>query len=307
MDTHTYTVSIFLLTYNQEDFIGETIESIINQKTDFKYQLVIGEDCSPDQTRAICEDYAQQYPQKIKLLPDLGENIGLIANYIRTIKECNGEYIAICDGDDYWIDPLKLQKQVDYLEDHPECAIVYTDYIQLFPDGTQKGKAIARTNEKSSFKDLLDNNFIPSVTALFKNRQMESNIPEWIEKYPYGDWPTYLWSIRDGGQIGYINIETAVYRMDIGTSTSITNKSSTLLKVNLGILSDMIKDENFLNHRNLIASTIRKRKLELMTSYNREEQWSLGFMQLLKNLTIYANRFKTLKLYAYSINKKLKS
>lgn len=304
--THTHTVSIFLLTYNQEGFIAQTIDSIVGQNTDFNYQLVIGEDYSADTTRAICESYAQRYPDKIKLLPDLGENIGLIANYMRTIKECAGKYIAICDGDDYWTDQNKLQKQVDFLESNPECSIVYTDYAKLFPDGSIKYNAIGRKDARSNFENLLDNNFIPSVTALFKNRQKEAALPKWIEKYPYGDWPTYLWTLRNGDQIGYIDEETATYRMDIGTSASLISKSSKLLKVNLGILLDMYKDACFSKQRDLIASTIKRRNLDLMTSYNREKKFILGLRKLFNNLVYHNQRFHTVKLYAYSLYKNFK-
>lgn len=129
------TVSIFILTYNQENFIAKTIDSILMQKTNFPFQLVVGEDCSTDATRIICEKYASDCGDKIKLLPNLNKNIGLIANYMRTIKECDGKYIAICDGDDYWIDENKLQKQVDFLESHLDFSIVYTNVRRLFSNG----------------------------------------------------------------------------------------------------------------------------------------------------------------------------
>lgn len=306
-DNHIHTVSIFLLTYNQEKFIAQTIESIVNQKTNFNYQLVIGEDFSPDTTRKICERYAGLYPDRIKLLPNLGKNIGLIKNYMRTIQECDGKYIAICDGDDYWIDQYKLQKQVDFLESKPECAIVYTNYIKLFPEGTTKENAISRKNERSNFEDLIDNNFIPSVTAVFKNKLREADIPKWIEKYPYGDWPTYLWTIRDGGQIGYIDEETAMYRMNIGTSASLINMSSELLKVNIGILSDMQEDEDFSKQKGLIENTIKKRNLELMTSYNREKKWGHAVQHFFKNLINLNEKFQTIKLFAYSLYKNLRT
>ena len=82
-----------MLAYNQEQYIEQSIDGILMQKTNFNYELVIGEDSSTDNTRQICEDYQKKYPTKIKLLPSLNKNIGLIKNYIRTIKACDGKHI----------------------------------------------------------------------------------------------------------------------------------------------------------------------------------------------------------------------
>src|SRR5690606_17343154 len=93
-------VSVFMLTYQQKEYIAQAIEGVLMQKTSFKYELVIGEDFSTDGTREICAKYASENPSKIKLL--LNErNLGIGENYVRTYKECQGKYVAICDGDDY--------------------------------------------------------------------------------------------------------------------------------------------------------------------------------------------------------------
>lgn len=124
------TVSICLITYNQENIISEVLDYILKQKTNFKYELVIGEDCSQDATRDICKEYKKSFPDTIQLLLN-EQNMGLIDNFCSTVSHCSGKYIAICAGDDFWIDPLKLQKQVDFLENNPEysmcsCEAYYT-------------------------------------------------------------------------------------------------------------------------------------------------------------------------------------
>lgn len=113
-------VSICMITYNHEKYIAQAIEGVLMQQCNFAYQLVIGNDHSTDQTRAVCEEYAQKYPDKIKLLPDTGKNMGATQNFIRTYNACTGKYVALCEGDDYWTNPLKLQKQVDFLEENPQ-------------------------------------------------------------------------------------------------------------------------------------------------------------------------------------------
>lgn len=297
------TVSIFMLTYNQEQFIAQTIESIVMQKTNFKYQLVIGEDCSTDATYSICKSFEEQYPDKIKLLPSQSKNIGLINNYVRTIKECNGKYIAICDGDDYWIDENKLQKQVDFLEANLDYSIVYTGFNKLYPDGTLKKAVLSFTNQESSFTDLIYNNYIPSVTVLFRNNKDFSKLPTWITNFPYGDWPTYLWLIKDEGKIYFLDEVTAVYRMDIGISSAIVKVNSVLLNVNLGILNFMLNDADFENRKSLIRKVISEKRNSLMNSYNREKAYIKGLKQLGHNFIKNEKKFAIINLYFYSLYK----
>ncbi|MDO7172724.1 glycosyltransferase [Mariniflexile sp. AS56] len=297
------TVSIFLLTYNQEHFIAQTIESILMQKTNFNFQIVIGEDCSTDSTRAICETYANKHSNKIKLLPALEKNIGLIANYMRTIKACDGKYIAICDGDDYWIDEDKLQKQVDFLEENSDYSIVYSKLQKLFPDGTFRESVAKHSRLSNGFDDLIFENVIPSVTALFRNKQNSGDLPSWILNFPYGDWPTYLWTLKDGSKIHFINDVTAVYRMQIGVSAKVRKSGSNTLLVNLGVLKSIWKDPDFYHKKSIVLKAIQKHELGLMTSYNREKKYLKALRQYIFNLKHETLNFKLTKLYLYSIYK----
>jgi glycosyltransferase involved in cell wall biosynthesis len=108
-------LSVCCVTYNHEKYIAQAMEGFVMQKTDFNFEIIVGEDCSTDATRKILEDYVAKYPDKIRLITS-SHNVGAIHNGIRVFKAVRGKYIAICDGDDYWTDPLKLQKQVDFLE-----------------------------------------------------------------------------------------------------------------------------------------------------------------------------------------------
>lgn len=112
-------VSVCMITYNHEPYIAQAIESVAQQKTNFPFELIIGEDCSTDHTREICNKYQEKYPQLIRL--HLHEqNVGVMRNFNTSLNACNGKYVALLEGDDYWTDPHKLQKQVDFLEEHPE-------------------------------------------------------------------------------------------------------------------------------------------------------------------------------------------
>lgn len=125
-------VSVCMITYNHEPFIAQAIEGVVMQKTSFPVELVIGEDCSTDHTRDVILKYKERYSSKIRLLlRDV--NIGIRQNFVGTLQSCCGKYIALCEGDDYWTDPYKLQKQVDFLETHLDyslCCHRYRIYNQ---------------------------------------------------------------------------------------------------------------------------------------------------------------------------------
>ena len=124
-------VSVHMQTYNHEPYIRQAIEGVMMQKTDFEFELVIGEDCSQDKTREICFEYQRKYPDKIRVLW-WHENMRKVnhpagGNNRRTTAHCRGEFIALCEGDDYWIDPFKLQKQVDVMRQHPNVGLCFTN------------------------------------------------------------------------------------------------------------------------------------------------------------------------------------
>ena len=129
-------VSVCMITYNHEQYIAEAIEGVLMQKTDFPIELIIGEDCSTDKTREICIAYQQKYPEIIKLqLPD--KNKGIMRNFIENMQAAQGKYIALCEGDDYWTDPRKLQKQVDFLDANEDFSMCCHRYKILYEE-TQK-------------------------------------------------------------------------------------------------------------------------------------------------------------------------
>jgi glycosyltransferase involved in cell wall biosynthesis len=120
-------VSVMMITYNQAPFIVQAIEGVLQQKTSYSFELVIGEDCSTDSTRESVFAYQKKYPDIIRVITS-DNNVGMKKNGLRTWKACKGKYISYCEGDDYWHSLHKLQKQSDYLESHPECGLVYSSY-----------------------------------------------------------------------------------------------------------------------------------------------------------------------------------
>jgi glycosyltransferase involved in cell wall biosynthesis len=163
-------VSICMITYNHEPYIQQAVESVVTQKTEFRIELVIGEDCSTDNTRKICDALQEKYPALIKLLPSV-KNLGVTPNFVRTLEACTGKYIAFCEGDDYWIDPSKLQKQVEFLEANSDFIASYHDVKVV----DFQGELIQQSKNSSLYKvdisrtSLLKGRVMSLLTLCFRN------------------------------------------------------------------------------------------------------------------------------------------
>lgn len=203
-------VSICMITYNHEKFIEQAIESVLMQQADFDYELVIGEDCSTDGTRAIVDDYRRRYPDKIRAF--LREkNLGMQENGMQTLAACHGEYLALSEGDDYWIDSAKLQKQVDFLDSHPECSMVFTAAKTLHGCELTDWDPPPVIRETYTLDDILARNFICTPTVMYRNC-IKGDLPGWFRQMRIGDWPLHILHAMQGN-IGYLHEPTAVYRV----------------------------------------------------------------------------------------------
>lgn len=152
-----------MTTYNHAPYIARAIESVLAQRTSFAVELLLGEDCSSDSTPDICRSYAARYPDRIRLVTS-EHNVGMRANYRRTIEACRGRYVAICDGDDWWCDPEKLERQVAMLEADPSLGLCYTRSLRLF-EGT--GRELHYPEVMlTDFDRLLFNNTVENCTAV---------------------------------------------------------------------------------------------------------------------------------------------
>jgi RimJ/RimL family protein N-acetyltransferase/glycosyltransferase involved in cell wall biosynthesis len=212
-------VSIFMLAYNHEPYIEESVESILCQKCDFDFEIVIGEDCSTDRTREKIEAFAGLYPGKFRLLLH-DRNIGPHANQLAVFKACDGDYVAFCEGDDYWTDSLKLQKQVDYLVNNPEPAMVCTNYKRFYQK-TGKFRENCFSQERHGARItfgeyLMDMSSISTATVMIRDKILKSYLSETPEEvingFIVGDTPLWLYAASRSG-IAVMEDETAVYRI----------------------------------------------------------------------------------------------
>ena len=204
-------VSVSIITYNHEKFIEQAIDGVLNQNATFAYEIVIGDDCSTDETRSLIKAYKERYPERLRLLlhkhnfGDLGTS-----NLVSNVKASTGEYIALLDGDDYWISSDKLQRQVDYLDSHPECAICFHRVQYVAEDGTARVSRSLSRKQTYSLGDLLRENFIPSGSAMFR-RGLFPEFPDWYYTGTPGDWGLHILN-AEHGNIGYIDAVMAVHR-----------------------------------------------------------------------------------------------
>ncbi len=224
-------VSVCMISYNHEQYIAQAIESILMQQTKFDFELVIGEDCSTDNTREICVAYQNNYPDKIRLLlPE--KNLGMHKNFFETLQAARGEYIAFCEGDDYWIDPLKLQKQVDFLDANPDCAFCFTNAYKM-KHGVIQQETFNHNKKPPAKFDLeyyLKQNFpICHNTKVWRKAATPSTIPDWVYQVIHLDFVVHIFHAQKG-LIGYLDEITSVYRIHEQGIISSTKRMTILQK-----------------------------------------------------------------------------
>lgn len=188
-------VSVFVFTYNQEKIVSKTIESILAQKTTYAYELIIAEDCSKDSTLQICVDYQKKYPDLIRVIGN-DYNKGMVRNFHESISlYARGKYIAEVAGDDWWHNPYKIQKQVDFLENNPDYGLVFSDTLVY----SEKKKHLLKYKpyeKPCSFKDLIILNSIDALTTCYRKdlfNKYVKDIDPVNEGFPGEDYPLWIW------------------------------------------------------------------------------------------------------------------
>lgn len=213
--TNSPMVDVAIVSYNHEKYIAQAIESVLMQKTDFKVRMIIGDDCSSDRTQQIIGEYVQKYPDRIKTIL-FEKNIGIFSKDrvgIKVLEQCTDKYIAMLDGDDYWTDPLKLQKQVDFLETHPDCSLCFHEST-VIDEITDKEymylKFIPRNRTTFYLEDILKFNFIPTNSVVYRNGLIKK-FPDWYFEMYGGDTGLFV-LLAQKGNIGFINEVMSAYR-----------------------------------------------------------------------------------------------
>lgn len=212
LENHTHPLlTVCIITYNHAQYINQAFDSVLQQRTNFSWEILVADDFSTDGTRDIILEYKNKSKVDIKTIFQ-EENVGAARNWKALIFSPISKYIAYFEGDDYWTDPYKLQKQVDYLEQHPDCAICY-HRVHTLQDGQLLPETLntATTAENYTLDDLLPGNKMHTVSVVFRN-MFSSGIPAWISRCPIGDYPLHCYNAQQG-YIHYMPDIMAVYRL----------------------------------------------------------------------------------------------
>ena len=241
-------ISVGVITYNQESTIRQTLDSILAQKGDFDLELVIGEDCSLDNTFAICQEYADKYPisnvkYQIVLLPNQ-KNLGIMANFARVMQACTGDYVGICAGDDYWCDEYKLQKQLDYFNSHPDVGVISTSGYRhyVLRDEMVPGVAPLHPIEDGDIKkfyfspDYTGGVYAMPLSLLIKRDLLQYiDFDEFIRRsFPVEDYPMQA-ILAQHCRWGHINDLCVVYRVYKESATFISFDHPKYLQYHKGL------------------------------------------------------------------------
>jgi glycosyltransferase involved in cell wall biosynthesis len=218
-------VSVIMITYGHERFIQKSIEGVLMQKCNFDFELIIANDCSPDSTHKIISELICSHPKGhlIKYTRHK-KNLGPVKNSIWALNQSNAKFISLCEGDDYWTSPDKIQNQVDFLNNNNDFSICFTDYKVLYEN--TKNIFCPNLNKKYKNKSIFNqsniilSNFIPTATVMFRN-QKEVFTRLDLSLYPL-DWFLHILN-SEYGKIKFLSFESAVYREHDGGICSATS------------------------------------------------------------------------------------
>lgn len=235
-------VSVIVITYGHEKYIEEAINGVFIQQTDFPVELIIANDCSPDQTDEVVKLLLSRAPENITVRYTKHQtNKGMNANFLWAASQATGKYIALCEGDDYWTDPLKLQKQVDFLEENEDYVLVCTN-----ADNTSQFDA----DKEIGVFDILHHNPVRTLTAMFKSSTLHGFVGE---ERMMGDLQLWIYIARQG-KIKFVSDVTAYYRI---LSNSASGRNDIDKKINF-LQDRILVTKQFINELGFTKSQKKK-------------------------------------------------
>ena len=214
-------VSVSIVTYQQAGFVRQTVEAALSQRTDFPFEVIVGDDASTDGTQAVLREMREAAPDRLRLLlAETNHGDSGLSNFMATVDASRGEYVAFCDGDDHWTSPLKLQRQVDFLDANPDCALCCHPVEHLFDDGRRllsprpKG---GRT--KLTAQDLWSVNYAEKIATVVRRSALGA-LPDWYRRTDAisADWVLAVLVARTG-KVGFVHDAMAVHRLHAGSLT----------------------------------------------------------------------------------------
>jgi glycosyltransferase involved in cell wall biosynthesis len=288
-------VSVHIITYNQANFIAQAVNSVLSQQVNFDYEIVIGDDCSTDSTRDILLEFQRANPDRIRLLLRDQKLPGLPGkqNFLETLSACRGKYVALLDGDDYWIHPRKLQTQVDFMESNPTYSICFHNAKVTFENSSRPPEDFNPPDQKpdSTLEDLFARNFMATASVLFR-RGLFGEIPEWYYEIMSGDWALHMLNARHG-KIHYVDQVMSVYRIH-GSSWW---ASHTPIQQQLGIIRTLhCIDAHFNREYRTIVNDVKAERYSTIAEYCRLQRQYFAANRFLICALRYAKRSRRIAL-----------
>lgn len=282
-------VSVSVTTYNHEPFIAQALDSVLMQETDFEYELLVGEDDSSDRTREIVRAYGERYPERIRLFLNDRENVIYVDgrptgrwNFVNNLKHTRGQYVALLDGDDYWTTPYKLQKQANFLDMHPECALCFHGVTKQYEEGAVRPRREVQPTYTDFYtlEDLLERNFIRTCSVMYRNH-LFGDFPDWFYITPTGDWPLHILNAQHG-RIGYLDEVMAVHRVHGGSVWS----PRSVVERRKGIIRTLrILRRNLPEHAHKLDQSIARWHFRVLSALGLERNLT-GMVQYAWNLLV---------------------
>lgn len=263
-------VSVMVLTYKHENFIRKTLDSILSQQVNFPFEILVGDDASPDGTAAIIKEYHEKYPDVIvpllheKNLGGFGKN-----NTLAALAVARGQYIAPMDGDDYWTNEHKLQKMVDFLDTHPDYVACFHNAEIIFDDDSHPNQFVNPPDQKEivTIEDFIGEDevwFIATSAIVFRHGIIKE-YPQWFHDSKSGDIPRYILLGKNGGKFKYINEVMSVYRKNRHTGMSFTDGYNDIdfLQNRIGMYQGIDKELDYRFHKTLNRNIARYYRMML--------------------------------------------
>jgi glycosyltransferase involved in cell wall biosynthesis len=265
-------VSISCLAYNHKPYIRDAMEGFLMQKTNFPYEIVVHDDASTDGTTQIIKEYEDKYPE---LIFPIYQSENQYSKGIHSISatfiypKTRGKYIALCEGDDYWIDPRKLQQQIDFLESNPEYTLCFHNAIKLWENKSKNPKYFCPKNLKEDLgmEDLLSGWLVPTQSMVFRT-DIFNTIPSWSNQIFNGDYLYQLWCAHHG-KVRFIDKVMSVYRQNVSGVSSVASKGNlNHLLDKILFLLDSFNEETGHGYN----EAVEKRKKGLINFYKNENR-----------------------------------
>ncbi|GAA3571839.1 glycosyltransferase family 2 protein [Snuella lapsa] len=271
-------VSVCMITYGHEKFVKQAVQGVLMQECEFEIELIVADDCSPDTTQFIVEGIIKEHPRgyRVKYVKH-SENKGMLANFIWAMNQCCGDYIAFCEGDDYWTDSLKLQKQVGFLEanlDYGICFhnvnVFYQKENRLCADGFTRA-----VPETTTTLDLARGNYMHTPSVVMRN---DFELPQWYSKSPLGDWPLYMIAAHNK-MIKRLEDIMAVYRVHEKGVWALQSREyrvrNTIKSFELVLESKVVDDE--------VKTVLRRTIQDFRSILGKGESFVYHFFKYIKN------------------------